>query len=210
MVKLNNLYLLLLLILFSCQPKNCNCKIDENVLNENIQVIKEYNKTDNWSKLGLQHHKNFKYDTYRLIIIPSWTNSIVYEYILENHTVKPQILVNQYRRLDKDGEVFFNKMNQTTKINLSNEKWTDFEKLVTDKCFWTTPTESKKRFLDGVSWILEVKKRKVNDCSNQNYHIVTRVDAAPIFFELCDHLLKLANSSKKELDDLLYKNWTSF
>jgi hypothetical protein len=64
-------------------------------------------------------------------------------------------------------------------------------------------------YLDGTGWILEVKKGRKNSCTNQNYHIVSRVTDSPEYFDLCDKLLKLANSSKKEQDCLLYESWTS-
>ena len=193
----------------SCYSEKCNCIINNQILKENIEFIKKQKKSNSWNELGLQDHTKFKNDTYRLIIFPSWENSEVLEYQLENDLENPKISINRYERINDTEKIKLKKIGQTEKIFLSKNDWNQFDKSMTELCFWTMPISSKNKYLDGTSWILEGKKDRVNKCSNQNYHMVSRVEDSPVYFELCDKLLKLANSSKKEQDNLLDKSWTS-
>ena len=209
-MKLKTLFTLLFIaILSSCYSEKCNCPLDNETLKENIESFKEIEKSDSWSELGLEDYTSFKNDTYRLIIYPSWTDSEISEYKLENGWGDPKISVNRYERIDNREKTQLKKIGQTEELYLSENDWNQFDNLITKQCFWTMPVRSKSMYLDGTGWILEVKKARKNNCSNRNYHIVSRVADSPEYFELCDKLLKLANSSKKEQDSLLYKSWTS-
>ncbi|MDB4293693.1 hypothetical protein N9954_09835 [Maribacter sp.] len=128
---------------------------------------------------------------------------------MENGWGAPEISINRYNYEDNTADSKLKKIGQTEKIPISENDWNQFDSAIKEECFWTMPVRSKSMYLDGTGWILEVKKGRVNNCSNRNYHIVSRVADSPEYFELCDKLLKLANSSKKEQDSLLYKSWTS-
>ncbi len=208
-MKLKALFTLLTLsLLTSCYSKKCNCELDKETIEENIEFLKEIGKSE-WNELRAENYKTFKTDTYRLTIFPSWTNAEISEYKLENGWGDPKISISRYeRRLDGE-KIHLKKIDQTEEISLSENDWNQFDNLITEQCFWTMPVRSKDTYLDGTGWILEVKKGRVNNCSNRNYHIVSRVAKSPKYFELCDKLLMLAGSSKKEQDSLLYKSWTS-
>lgn len=69
------------------------------------------------------------------------------------------------------------------------------------------PGETNKLHLDGVSWMLEGKKKTGNPCSGRNYHYVNRIAGDSSFFQICDELLLLANSSKEAQEDILQESW---
>ena len=209
-MKLNHIFTILIItLLTSCIAEKCNCPLDNEILKENIESIKEVENLDSWSKIGFQDYTKFENDTYRLIIYPSWQNSEISEYKLENEKGIYKITINRYKRLDNTENTKLKKIGQTKEILLSKTDWNKFDKLITNECFWVMPFSSKNSYFDGVSWILEVKKERKNNCSNQNYHIISRVADSPKFFELCDKLLNLANSSINEQNKLLDESWTS-
>lgn len=208
-MKLKILFTLLFLaLLSSCYSEKCNCPLDDEILKENIESFKELEKSE-WNELRAENYKTFKTDTYRLTIYPTWTNAEISEYKLENSWGDPKISINRYERILDGEKTHLKKIGQGKEIALSENDWNQFDNLVTEQCFWTMPVRSKDMYLDGTGWVLEVKKGKSNSCSNRDYHIVSRAANSPKYFELCDRLLKLANSSKKEQDSLLYKSWTS-
>ncbi len=198
-----------LLAFSSCKSETCECTYNTVTLEQNIQDIKRFEKSKAWSKLGLKNLKNLKGETYRLIIIPSWFNSIIYEYLLTNNKGKVSLSINEYKRTDNTINTKFKKINSTKNLALNKTDWFNYEKLITEKCFWTMTYTNKNRVFDGTSWIIEAKTNKPNSCSKQSYHIVTRTNESEIFSELCDRLLNLAKSSKKEQEALLDKNWIS-
>ena len=203
------MFLFILITVSACVSEKCDCSIKNEILKENNKELDRIEKSMSWSQLGLQDYLDFKNDTYRLTIAPTWGNSQISEFKIENGWGKPKILINRYEWNSRSTNSKLNKIGQTEELTLSDNEWTEFDNLITEKCFWTMPVSSKEMYLDGTGWILEVKKRRENPCSNKNYHLVSRVDNSPIFFELCDKLLKLANSSKMEQDSLLYLSWTS-
>ncbi len=209
-MKLKTLFTLFFLTLLKgCSSEKCTCPLDNETLRENIESFKEIEKSDSWTELGLENYRTFKNDTYRLTIYPSWKDSKISEYKLENGWGSPKISINHYERMDYKEKNQLKKIGKTEKISLSENEWNQFDKLMREQCFWTMPVRSKSMYLDGTGWILEVKKGRKNRCTNQNYHIVSRVADSPEYFDLCDKLLKLANSSKREQDSLLYDSWTS-
>ncbi|WP_324027792.1 hypothetical protein QSV08_07555 [Maribacter sp. BPC-D8] len=177
-------------------------------IEENIQSLKEIEKSE-WNELRADSYKTFKNDTYRLTIYPTWTNAEISEYKMENGWGDPKISIKRYERILDGQKTHLKKIGETEEIPLSENDWNQFDNLVTEQCFWTMPIRSKSQYLDGTGWILEVKKGKTNSCSDREYHIVSRVTDSPKYFEICDRLLKLGNSSQKEQDSLLYKSWTS-
>ena len=205
-MKSKAIYLLLFLIpLTSCFSEKCNCPVDEEIIEENIQAFKEIEESS-WTEIGLEDYKSFNRDTYRLIIFPTWMNSEISEYRMENGWGKPKISVSRYKRIELTKNNKLKKVGEAKEFVISEDEWAEFEKLVTEKCFWTMSVRSKQMYLDGTGWILEAKKGIENNCSNRNYHIVSRVTDSPSYFELCYKFLKLASSSKKEQDSLLYKS----
>ena len=193
----------------SCKSKTCECTYNTVTFEQNIQDIKRFEKSKAWSKLGLKNLNDLKSETYRLTIIPSSFNSIIYEYLLTNNKGEINLSINEYKRTDNTINAKFKKISSTKNLVLNKTDWINYEKLITEKCFWTMTYANKKRVFDGTSWIIEAKTDKPNSCSKQSYHIVTRTNESQIFSELCNRLLNLAKSSKKEQESLLYKNWIS-
>jgi len=198
----------MLTLITGCYSEKCNCELNNEIIEENNQSLIEIEKSD-WNELRVENYQTFKTDTYRLTIYPTWTNAEIYEYKMVNGWGDPKISITRYERILDGEKTHLQKIGQTEQISLSENDWNQFDNLVVKQCFWTMPIRSNSQYLDGTSWILEVKKGKTNSCSNRDYHIVSRTADSPKYFELCDRLLKLANSSKKEQDSLLYKSWTS-
>ncbi|WP_420320361.1 hypothetical protein [Flagellimonas sp.] len=198
---------IILSLLFGCSNKVCNCPVDQEIQYTNDSIINSWNNQDWWSEIGIETISQFEYDFYRLTIFPSWNNSTVTQYILENKKGNTLMSIKEYQQDQSTEKLTLKKKGGTKNLHMDSDKWTEINTLAESNCFWNMPVATGEQYLDGVSWLLEVKKRDVNICSKKQYHIVSRVARDSSFFSICNDILKLGNSSIKEQDSLLDISW---
>lgn len=198
---------IILSLSYGCSSKVCNCPVDQEILRANDSIIGSWNNQDWWSEIGIETASQFEYDFYRLTIFPTWNNSTVTQYTLKNKNGNAIMSIKEYLQDHSTEKVILRKKGGTRNLHLDSDKWLEIDTFVESKCFWNMPATTGEQYLDGVSWLLEVKKRAANICSKKQYHIVSRVAKDSSFFSICNDILKLGNSSVKEQDSLLDISW---
>lgn len=201
-------YIVLAIILFllqGCSNQVCHCEVDNEIIQSNDSIINSWNDGDWWNEIGIETASQFDNDFYRLTIFPSWNNSTVTQYTLEKKR-NPKMSIIEYQK-DYSDKYHFKKMGGAKSFTLDSKNWTEFNKFSEGKCFSNMPVVTGEQYLDGVSWILESKTNDVSICTKRQYHIVSRVAKDSSFFAICDEILKLGNSSRKEQDSLLSISW---
>jgi hypothetical protein len=198
MVTKNTIFIALTLILLTgCLDNKCDCSIEDRILTFNEEKLQILNfEEDIWGRMGLSNLKNEKAETFRLLTTPNFIDS----------TQKTSI-VYTLKKIDKEAlltvEHFAAENFPTTpadsvvsvqKYKISNQEWTQFEKLVNNSCFWTMLVD-EPRVLDGITWMLEGYTNSTNYCTRKNFHlVVARTHENEGFFDIANKLIDMANS----------------
>lgn len=199
--------IILTVVILNCSNQDCKCLLDNSTIHKNDSIIESIDLDRLWSRFGKIDLRNQQAEIYRLLIFPTWTGDKSV-FTLVNEADSCYISVDIFERLDAD--TFAVKLYKEDKIILTKKQWNDFDQFVNSNCFWTATSNTGRMYLDGVNWALEGKKRIANRCTDRDFHYASRVADDSTFFEICDKILRLANSSKATQDSLLRDSWTSF
>lgn len=176
---LSKFYICSLIILcFSCQGK-IDCKIDQTIIAINDSIIakahsdseaqKEWNEY--LGKLKEPSFKTEKVESYRLIIYNlMWSSSKSYRIAKDSDSYK--FVFKEYggEQIERENSV----LTKEYEKEISEKQWNDFKELTNKISFWSLPVKDEKNGLDGTSWLLEGKMPTGNNCTNRNYHVVSR------------------------------------
>ncbi|MEP4945929.1 MAG: hypothetical protein ABJU26_00185, partial [Flavobacteriaceae bacterium] len=129
------------------------------IVETNDSIISNWNKQGWWSEIGMESASQSENDFYRLTIFPSWNNSTVTQYTLENKKGNAKMSIEEYQQNYSTEKFTLKKKGNAKNLHLAPDKWIEIDTLAESKCFWVMPVESGEQYLDGVSWLLEAKKR---------------------------------------------------
>ena len=172
------------LIFLSCnKPKTCNCIVDEKLLSQNDSTIIKSKTWNIWSVFGDTLLQTSKLNSFRLGIFPTIGDEVKTRYLLQKDS----------------NEVFLTITTLATEkiIALTNEDWNDFNKVISDSCFWsipTNPTLENKLILDGTTLVFEAYSKQLSTCTKRNYHLIARKKGygPKTYFNICNKLIALS------------------
>ncbi|MFK7773305.1 MAG: hypothetical protein AB8F94_14250 [Saprospiraceae bacterium] len=194
--------------ILSCQKKECTCESDPKVVIKNDSLIHRYMNVsitpfrDQKREVKLLNYIWDKYnepvlhihgvETYRFSIgLFSFGNYFkIYRIGKKGNSYNSETKVFG-REITEYGEdsLIYHVSKEISKI-----EWQEITKVVEENCFWTIVPDIKSddQFLDPAwGWRLEGFKNE-NDCTNSNYHIVTRnyPDSSEFIF-ICEKIMEL-------------------
>ena len=189
-----SLFFITTLFFLSSCSNTCNCTIDTSNIYANDSTINQIDSMKIWELLNVSssNHRS----KFRLAILPSYKCERR-TFTLVDTSNSPYIMVN-----------YFNSPEKNQLINLESNQIEDFKQILNKNCFWTMKSNSETKTLDGVIWLLEANSPTPNLCTKRNKHVVFRKGSDSTFYEICDNLLKLANSSHNEQEKINNKCWT--
>lgn len=176
---------------FGCSSHRCKCEVREDLVAWNDSIISSLDSQDNWWHFEDSDLRNQKFETYRLMIGARWFGEEPEQYILRKTSNSSVLSYKRYRFDDNDRTY---KISHSDSITISLSKWNEFDRLVSQKCFWTMRSDSET-VLDGKIRVLEGFKKSSNGCTNRNYHLAsTKTGREADLMFLVDNLVTMINS----------------
>ncbi|MEO7925064.1 MAG: hypothetical protein ABIR30_15385 [Chitinophagaceae bacterium] len=173
------------IVLFSCDVDKNPCKLPETVLKDidkidSLTKLPEIRQRDsiwnfnNYKELSLISAKN---ETYRF----TWHSSFdgVEIYRIEKLNGKYKVVTKKFGDRDTVPSI--------REFSISSRTWNNIIDSLSINGFWTYPSSNERNGLDGATWILEGFKPIKDECTEKNYHRLTRW--SPIdtkFITMCD------------------------
>lgn len=204
---MNKLFFISFIIsMASCQkkPNTCHCNISEISRNDSIL------SNPNLKEELIVHLKSFKQldlremsdETYRLWIHDIMTKD-TYFYTFTKKSSACEVKIQNYsqtgggwKRGMNRSEYFKNlknNLNSERVVRIDKKDWSNFKKLIEEKCFWTTSVSIDRGGLDGSTWILEGYQPNQRNCSGKEYHAVSRFSPDSSDFRMiCEKILTFA------------------
>ena len=187
------LYVIFFLLLISCHKEPNPCKLS-------MEVLKDVHKLDSFIRIPaiIERDKEWmknnynepsilsaKTETYRFI----WASSFVSDTTLIFRIEKRN---GHYKAIKKVFPDNRDTVVVKTEFEISKDVWSNIVNGLAASNFWTYPTSSSKRVLDGASWLLEGYKPIKDKCTLNNYHRVGRVTSSDTaFISMCKLLYEL-------------------
>ncbi len=167
-----------LILTISCKSK-VDCRTDPLVIKSNDSIISKIESDLNgqkwWNnyltKIKEPNLKKELNESYRLMVYNSmWSSSKTYRFYKDS---------DSYRLVFKEfGGEQIGRENSTMTTNresdLPEKEWEEFKSLLQNTEFWSLPVTINRTGLDGTSWVLEGMNPNGNECTNREYHVVTR------------------------------------
>ena len=168
----------ILILIISCKS-NVNCGIDPLVIKSNDSIISRFESDSNgqkwwndyFTKIKEPNLKTEQNESYRLMIYNSmWSSSKTYRIYKDSDSYKLVFKEFGGEQIERENST----LTSSTESDLSKKEWIEFQSLLQNTGFWSLPVTIDRSGLDGITWILEGRNPEGNDCTNREYHIVTR------------------------------------
>tara|TARA_R110001632_G_scaffold10505_9_gene38859 strand:- start:9741 stop:10280 length:540 start_codon:yes stop_codon:yes gene_type:complete len=156
-----------------------NCGIDPLVIKSNDSIISRFESDSNgqkwwndyFTKIKEPNLKTEQNESYRLMIYNSmWSSSKTYRIYKDSDSYKLVFKEFGGEQIERENST----LTSSTESDLSKKEWIEFQSLLQNTGFWSLPVTIDRSGLDGITWILEGRNPEGNDCTNREYHIVTR------------------------------------
>ena len=171
--------LLSVLVIITGCNREIHCKVDYSIIMANDSLITKFESDSSgqkwWNdylrKINEPKLKGEKNESYRLMIYNSmWASSKIYRIYKDSNSYKLVFKEFGGEQIEpKDSKLTSNK-----EIDLSKKKWTEFQNLLKDTEFWGLPVTMNRMGFDGTTWMLEGRNPDKNNCTNREYHMVSR------------------------------------
>lgn len=186
------LYLIIPLLLISCQEKNpCNLSAevlnDLNTLDSLVELPEDSNPITQWLKYNLHEPPLYKAntETYRFTLKSPFNESIVCR--IEEYD-------GQYRAIKKVYTDIYDTTGIIKEFKISKEVWNNIVNTLAANNFWTYLHLSKEKamYLDPTTITIEGYKPTKDKCTLKNYHFISRqsskdttfISMCKLFYEL--------------------------
>lgn len=194
------------LLILSCQNKECNCEIFEDLIIKNDSIISSIinqprNEFQNyWNRFNEPVLDNPHKESYRFSI-----TVLLYDYFkvyrIEKNKKVFNLHIKEYAvstttRFREDSLV------SSYSKEISENGWLSIANSFKENCFWTMPVDivEDDGYLDGSGWVLEGIKED-NYCTKSKYHLVYRTSPdSSKFVMICEKFM--------ELDSLNVRNFS--
>ena len=162
----------------SCKS-NVDCEIDPLIIKSNDSIISKVEsdtKGQKWwnnylNKIKEPNLKTEQNESYRLMIYNSmWESSKTYRIYKNSDSYKLVFKEFGGEQIERQNST----LTSNTESVLSKEEWTEFKDLLQNTMFWSLPATIERSGFDGTSWVLEGMNPDGNDCTNREYHLVSR------------------------------------